>query len=244
MINDKCSISYIEQLMTVEWQNRRLEILRRDEFKCKHCQNSKIINSSTPGLIVHHYNNQSCTVFDLNSCKNFGAAIFDPTYKKENKSSQICYYGRVNDRYIVLGYLENLIPMKVNLSYSMSLEEDLEEDPKFWFDYYQADIAISILQNIQPEMLKWEYIFNMNVHHKYYKKGLMAWEYPNEALVSLCWNCHEELHENSTVPELDVSGNLINYHSRCPKCHGAGWLPHYQHVENGICFNCNGLRFK
>jgi hypothetical protein len=31
----------------------------------------------------------------------------------------------------------------------------------------------------------------LHVHHKYYKKGAEPWEYENESLVSLCWECHE-----------------------------------------------------
>ena len=30
----------------------------------------------------------------------------------------------------------------------------------------------------------------LHVHHKYYKKTLMAWEYPDEALITLCFKCH------------------------------------------------------
>lgn len=31
----------------------------------------------------------------------------------------------------------------------------------------------------------------LQVHHKYYLPDLMAWEYPNEALITLCKDCHE-----------------------------------------------------
>ncbi len=33
------------------------------------------------------------------------------------------------------------------------------------------------------------------VHHKFYKKGIEPWEYNNDALVTLCINCHEDKHE-------------------------------------------------
>jgi len=29
------------------------------------------------------------------------------------------------------------------------------------------------------------------VHHRYYIGGKEPWEYPDEALVTLCWDCHE-----------------------------------------------------
>lgn len=37
----------------------------------------------------------------------------------------------------------------------------------------------------------------LHVHHKQYVKGRMAWEYPNEELVTLCEECHEVMHEQT-----------------------------------------------
>lgn len=34
----------------------------------------------------------------------------------------------------------------------------------------------------------------LNVHHDYYKAGAFPWEYPDEALKTLCQECHEKLH--------------------------------------------------
>lgn len=31
---------------------------------------------------------------------------------------------------------------------------------------------------------------NLQVHHKYYEAGKMAWEYPDSALITLCKKCH------------------------------------------------------
>lgn len=36
---------------------------------------------------------------------------------------------------------------------------------------------------------------NLIVHHRYYEDGLMAWEYPDDALITLCQPCHEAEHE-------------------------------------------------
>lgn len=35
----------------------------------------------------------------------------------------------------------------------------------------------------------------LTVHHRYYDKGLEPWEYPLEALVTLCQNCHQNEYE-------------------------------------------------
>jgi len=88
-----------------------------------------------------------------------------------------------------------------------------------------------------------EYVFNNHIHHTYYQKDHLAWEYPDYSLVTLCWACHEELHKNKTIPELDESGNILSNKVVCSRCYGAGWIPQYSHVECGICFNCRGERF-
>lgn len=33
----------------------------------------------------------------------------------------------------------------------------------------------------------------LNVHHKYYEAGFEPWEYPNEAMITLCQDCHEKI---------------------------------------------------
>lgn len=35
----------------------------------------------------------------------------------------------------------------------------------------------------------------LSVHHSYYEKGLMPWDYPSESLHCLCWKCHQQAQE-------------------------------------------------
>jgi len=37
------------------------------------------------------------------------------------------------------------------------------------------------------------------VHHKYYIKGRMAWEYGDDAYITLCASCHTSISENGGV---------------------------------------------
>ena len=37
---------------------------------------------------------------------------------------------------------------------------------------------------------------NLNVHHLFYKKGKLAWEYPLSNFVVLCKDCHSKVHAN------------------------------------------------
>lgn len=43
---------------------------------------------------------------------------------------------------------------------------------------------------------------HLNVHHKYYNQSKLAWEYPNEALMTLCADCHENEHHIVVQPQV------------------------------------------
>lgn len=89
------------------------------------------------------------------------------------------------------------------------------------------------------ELLK---LKRLNVHHKYYVLGKKPWEYDNDALETLCSECHKNRHKLSSVPIYQTSNNEIpvRYASICRRCNGTGYLPQYKYYENGICFECGG----
>lgn len=80
----------------------------------------------------------------------------------------------------------------------------------------------------------------MNVHHKKYILDKEPWDYDNNDLITLCSECHKNLHETSLIPLFDKQGNQIAKIDKCPRCEGYGYIPHYSHVQGGICFLCWG----
>lgn len=78
----------------------------------------------------------------------------------------------------------------------------------------------------------------LNIHHKYYVLGKYPWDYPNDALITLCKGCHQIAHE-SLIPVYH-QGNLYRYAIKCPRCNGSGYLPQYNYYEHGVCFKCGG----
>ena len=80
----------------------------------------------------------------------------------------------------------------------------------------------------------------LNVHHNYYIEGHKPWEYEDEALVTLCEDCHKKRHEKAQTPIYSSLRAVIGYGTVCPRCGGSGYLPQYSHVEHGICFQCYG----
>lgn len=81
----------------------------------------------------------------------------------------------------------------------------------------------------------------LNIHHKYYVNGLKPWEYDNDALVTLCEECHKKIHE-TPVPKYKSRFDMTKICDciRCTRCSGSGYLPQYNHVQHGICFKCGG----
>ena len=80
----------------------------------------------------------------------------------------------------------------------------------------------------------------LNIHHKYYIQGHKPWEYDNEALVTLCEDCHKKRHEKANTPIYASDMTIIGITTICPRCGGSGYLPQFSHVEHGRCFKCGG----
>ena len=87
--------------------------------------------------------------------------------------------------------------------------------------------------------------YHLQVHHRHYIIDNLPWEYPDNDLQTLCNWCHCLAHKNGYVNFYrKIDGELVKANfTPCEKCHGAGWLPQYEHIEDGICFRCQGLKF-
>lgn len=99
--------------------------------------------------------------------------------------------------------------------------------------------------------------YHLEIHHRYYLRSNLPWQYQDEALITLCNHCHREVHVESPAMRVypsqaardaelrritDVQHGIGHYHP-CSRCGGTGSLPVYNHVQEGICFRCNGAGF-
>lgn len=66
---------------------------------------------------------------------------------------------------------------------------------------------------------------HLNVHHLSYDKGKLAWEYPNEKLVTLCEQCHAREHK-TTRPYV---GEVYIYH-------------HSDYTNYVVCYSVNNAK--
>jgi hypothetical protein len=152
---------------------------------------------------------------------------------------------------------------------TIEMESGVGQEASFSFVYSWDRIAVNIYNKSAIKKavvlfksfrlplleLNWDYIRNyspaekviLQLHHTYYKIGTLPWEYPDECFKVLCKPCHEEIHQNESIPVYDSEDNCscgIESDSysieQCPRCIGEGYLPQYSHVQDGICFRCWG----
>ena len=84
---------------------------------------------------------------------------------------------------------------------------------------------------------------HLEVHHRYYVMAKNPWEYPDEALITLCNWCHQKIHDTTNIPCYSHEGEKLNY-TPCHRCAGSGTFPEHNHVYAGVCFHCDGARYE
>lgn len=181
---DYSYLTYYELLSTTEWEERRQQIINRDNCICQKCNKGDTIK------------------------------IFNEKGIKE--------------------YYWVTIPNKVRRYRNTYIENDLLKE--FYiiderdFTYTKADTHSFL-----------------HVHHQYYIKGTLPWDYEDDCFLTLCVHCHFKLHETETIPVYiindDGSFDKIDL-TPCYRCHGAGILPQFDYYMGGICFRCFGAKFE
>lgn len=86
---------------------------------------------------------------------------------------------------------------------------------------------------------------NLEIHHKYYILNRFPWEYNNDALITVCRDCHQKIHNNNRIYVWDekmLNKKILNKSEfrECSRCSGKGHLHEYIHVQGGRCFKCGG----
>lgn len=85
----------------------------------------------------------------------------------------------------------------------------------------------------------------LHVHHNYYIYENCPWDYPRNALVTVCQECHTKIHSTMKIPVYSDKGlkNEISL-TPCSRCQGTGFMDQYYYYDNGICFRCEGRKFE
>lgn len=251
-------MNYSDLLKTDHWKNKRQEILKRDNHECQRCGISRFNNFHGKIFklgknIEKNYkitffnednlNTKLVSLIDCNGlefiCKtdifkstinSFQEYVITINYAKkdiikypfsgstiENKKSNIFLKNATNE------FLADLYTYDDHIN---NLEVDLEA---FWLIEYGI------------ENLSCRNGFNLEVHHKCYRKNKAIWDQDDKEYITLCRICHEIVHNNELIPFYNENGVVIQFMSPCLKCNSTGYINEYNHIANGICFCCHGL---
>jgi hypothetical protein len=209
--------TYAEKLKFPEWEKFRLEIIESNHWNCENCQNKKIKKYRKGKFLV------ALSYKDSKLAQEEGLFCFIVKFTKGNIAYDAFHWTKD----------ENFFK-----------ELNLNRDSKVFYESNQENNLKTHYRIIAfKKGDEWIYVNDMHVHHTYYQEGLNPWEYPKKSLQTLCWDCHEKLHENAYIPHLDKGGKEIGKFKNCQRCYGAGYLPEYFYHKGGICFECNGERY-
>ncbi|KYG77160.1 hypothetical protein [Roseivirga echinicomitans] len=235
-------MNYLEQLLQPEWKLKRTEVLKRDNNCCQICFNEKVIQETIIGLteVKEFEEKLECTKLTVigKGVKILKHEIFNYPFEYSNAA---VYLKEIENRQKVVAI--RVLDHMVRTTNQVSAQE-LFEDGKSLEELIYDQETIFELNKSFSKNFKWLYGFNLQVHHECYRQSRMAWEYENEDLLTLCWQCHEDEHKEKKIPVYSTRGDVLGEYTRCNRCFGAGRFPEYNHVQKGICFRCIGKRFE
>lgn len=241
-------MTYLEQLQHERWFEKRKLILNRDAYKCIIYQNLSYISNFFSGIIS---SNKISPLFSNTKVINgvIVAKIFDISRKilldifiNDGQYSP-------NENYVVY-YYENpkkhpvCIALKILPESELEIKTNLLDVTKFGIRAFFTEKTIANIAKPISQNDKWSLVKGLHIHHTYYQEEKFAWEYENESLQTLCWFCHEKLHQDQSIPRLNKDGVNIGKLRNCKRCYGAGYFPQFKHVDSGVCFHCRGKRFE
>jgi 5-methylcytosine-specific restriction endonuclease McrA len=184
IVNEKSKLgqktTYQDELLSLEWQDKRLEVIERDGNICTNC-------NALPTTMIQGYPRRIKT-------------------KEEEKIYRA----------------ETLVEYKEFFDKLTNFNPD----------------------NMCIEMHKADKHIILHVHHKYYILISKAWQYNNDALITLCSSCHQDIHDKNLIP-VYTNGFMtqkLNL-TKCPRCNGSGYLGEYHYYLNGVCFGCDGYKY-
>jgi hypothetical protein len=246
-------MTYAELLQREEWSSKRQEILERDKKICQNCKNQKHLKQFYISSIGLSFHKEKIIISGYSYLLKQNLQYFsnDLTFKdltklisiNKNKRTLALFSYKPENKY------QNLVALFDVPKFQNTNEIELLRNTKLFsvvteeFRVSQNKYEVEFVNSCDEEQIEWLICKNLHIHHKYYQTGKQPWEYTNEALTTLCWDCHEDLHKNKKIPHLDINGKLIGTLTPCSRCHGAGSFPEFNHIQNGICFKCNGAKY-
>ncbi len=252
-------MQYNELLKTDNWKIKRTEILKRDNHECQRCGISKLNNfhgkilslgkniEEKYKIIFFNDENLNTNLVSIKTDYGFELICKSNIHNSQIKKNQeyVITINFCNQKFIKYPFNGSTIDnIKNNIFLEKSTNNLLINTVKSYLlkqDNIDIDIEAFWLIEYGAENYSCKDGNNLHVHHKCYRKDIEIWNQKDEDYITLCSVCHEIVHINQMIPFYDKFGMVIQYMQPCTKCNGTGYLKHYNHILNGICFNCNGF---
>ena len=237
-------MEYQELLLTSEWQEKRMSIVDRDNMTCTMCMNERRLGSLNSSVFVRSkLNNEEFVRYNLRddivkfvyvkanlfrlqnmTIPDTIIVVHEPI--KKYSLTEIIESNRIDENFI----------KKINRVSPVAIRELSDDENHFHINHLLASKSFIDSHD------EYYWIFNktLHVHHKYYNLKKLPWEYPNEALTTLCDDCHKEVHAKNKIPLVSDSGVQICLLDSCTTCSGTGTRPEYNYYMGGVCFSCGG----
>lgn len=222
-------MTYQDQLTTKEWSRRRHLILERDGYKCQKCQ------ASRPPLIG------LVKGFGVNSHSQILEKGFEIFFKESPKHESLTYKSTYisNGKQMIIGGPVIYVGDGERLCDIDSLMFAWQKKERY-FKPFGGNVISSYLICFYSDLLLPKNCIDHNVHHKYYKLGSKAWEYEDDALITVCVDCHKAVHSTEEIFVYSQIGDKLYKTDVCDRCEGSGYLPEFDYNQGGICFKCHG----
>jgi len=229
------NLCYKDLLYTREWLSKREHIKNRDQYRCTTCNKfpSDEVYFNRETNLKEGYT----FIFDL---------PFNPSRIETHNRKEQEYFQIPNDTRYKIELFYELIKENFNNIYAVIdlLKEPISSQIKLLNDLKTFSKFEQIEHGDNPKVKMNSKVIELHVHHHYYVKDRLPWEYPDLSLITLCNECHWELHKEHRIPFYkDELFNELQKLTVCPRCNGAGIFPEYHHVQNGVCFECNGAMY-
>jgi len=260
--------TFKELLTAEEWQQKRTEILERDNHTCQRCglnPNVTLHNialdkvkfhAPLPKTLTNYYtpaHNNMKVVFT--NVEGMNCDIYAKTYKdiELNKEYKILIHVALKDKFTVY-FFGSTMPAQINNPLFLANREFskalspmlnaalLKYEKNVLYDNFEVVVDTENIYFVEDAADMKAYLkqSKLHVHLKCHRKGIEIWEHSNEEYTTLCNICHNTVHQNQFIPYYNEKGDDFELLTPCHKCEGSGYLATHKHIDNGICVECDG----
>ena len=137
--------------------------------------------------------------------------------------------------------VRNLILKK----YNYTCQKCFKKEAKPAWEYLQnQNLRVGIFLDDEGQY-QFSEVRIFDIHHKYYIKNRLPWEYDNDAYLPVCRPCHLKLHEILEIKTFhSVKDGEVLETIQCQSCNGIGYQSANHREFQVYCPHCEGKGYQ